>query len=120
MSPKNDQHCQTSPRKGEGVRGLVILILFSVGILVVNEVMNTAIHENAHMEIGRLHGCTEYHYGLTWQNAYYKCDNRTVMGEEWVLQERYLHGLNEIIGYTAQMIIYSLYFIVLFYLILSD
>ena len=88
------------------------LLLFCSLFLVFVWVNNFA-HESVHEQIYRHHGCTEYkinfEYGFPFSA---RCLKRIKVDDEIRQQEKFLHSLNEIFGYTLY---FPLLFMQLYY-----
>lgn len=84
----------------------IFLTLSYLVIFLASSAMSIFIHENVHKQISIYHGCKDptIHYG--W-NSYFVC-NEYYPGTttEQHSAEEYLHGWNEIVGYTASMMIF--------------
>lgn len=80
------------------------LFLFAALVFVAGLVMvgDTYMHEQAHVAIQEAYGCvdSEMHYGpLGGETVCHRYLNRSI--DDFV-QERYLHELNEVVGYNLQ------------------
>ena len=62
-------------------------------------------HESAHRQIAEYHGCTDYIYGFNLSYAFFRCYNYSERTSDWVLQEEYLHSMNEIVGYHVDLVL---------------
>jgi hypothetical protein len=86
------------------------------GVLVISiiaiTVLGTKVHEDAHMLIAKNHGCIQGHTEYSIQKFTYKgefiCEEYIPRSLEVQLQERYLHGMNEIVSYSDDKIVNTL------------
>lgn len=62
-------------------------------------------HESAHRQIAEYHGCTDYIYGFNLSYAFFRCYNYSERTSDWVLQEEFLHGMNEVVGYHVDLVL---------------
>lgn len=78
------------------------LTLIAVVILLVTlvEFSSVYVHELAHVAINKNHKCLNQSIKFEWDRAYTACYEREELTEAEDLQLRYLHNLNEIVGYN--------------------
>ena len=73
-----------------------------------------SIHEDIHIQIAKYHDCVDYDVNYGFLKSVFVCYDYAPRTQETKLQERWLHSLNEIIGYYLNFII--LFFMTIFYI----
>lgn len=63
---------------------------------------NTIQHEKIHERIAAYHGCNNSNitYGFLWLEGEHRCVDKEAQSYELALQEKWLHSMNEMLGYT--------------------
>ena len=83
----------------------VIFIMLFYGIILVY----TYQHEKAHFQVAKGHGCLNGSIAVKLDGSgRFICLNYNNRSNEYIIQERQLHGLNEIIGYNVNFIVISI------------
>lgn len=81
--------------------GALILLVTIFGV-------NISLHEQAHSQVAKMHGCIEVKYVFHWTTIQVECLEYAPRSEEVMLQEAYLQSLTEIVGYHSVAIIAGL------------
>ena len=77
---------------------IIILILIFYGFVYY--------HETIHEQISKQHGCIKGEKYITFGHAYFICVERSSLYYEpgFMLQEKKLHSINEIVGYHVKIL----------------
>jgi len=89
-------------------------IIFLIFIFVTLFIGSVVFHEVIHHDIMKYHGCKSINIGLKTTYAYTECLEYNNRSEETRLQEWKLHSINEMLGYTINLLIFILFGIKLF------
>lgn len=84
------------------IKIIFVFLIFLAALYLVN-ISNTITHEQAHIAIGRQHGCINDTIEINYLNMGGKafCFQHANRSIEYDLNERYLQSMNEIIGYNV-------------------
>ena len=95
----------------------ILFFIFVIASSIVFTMSATYMHELAHEQIAEKHGCIKGKINVNLFGGYYECNYYNNRTQEIKMQEEYLHAMNEIVGYNANItnsILLMIFFILVY------
>lgn len=101
------------------MRAIIFMAFFFVGLMVSAGILTQG-HEEAHQAIGDNYGCVNGTISNYVVFGYWKCLERGEVTQEQVQSEKFLHTVNEIVGYNLSVFFFAITLIItILFLLLS-